>query len=300
MPRLLLCFTVLALLLFASPFSATNQTDWLSQLRSARDEHSIEVQGWLKLVGLHSLHAGENSFGSGVDSQARLPPSAPNQLMVLRLEADGRVILLPPAGARALPEGVSVNGRPPNASSGPVVIAPHSDVVAYHTLSFRTIRSGGGVAVRVWDENSDDLRHFNGLKWYAPDSRYRVQARFISYPTPKLISIVNGDGNVEPLPSPGYAEFVLNGRTLRLHSLSPSPDSKQLLFAFRDATAAHETYGAGRFLFTGQPEGGELVLDFNLAENPACAYNPYTVCPLPPPENRLPVPIPAGEKQYHD
>jgi uncharacterized protein (DUF1684 family) len=82
--------------------------------------------------------------------------------------------------------------------------------------------------------------------------------------------------------------------------MSPSLDAKQLLFAFRDTTAGSETYGAGRFLFTGQPEGGGIVLDFNMAENPACAYNPYTVCPLPPPENRLPVAIRAGEKKYHD
>jgi uncharacterized protein (DUF1684 family) len=288
-----------SLLLFFMPLSAIGQTAWLSQVRSARNEHSVEVQGWLKLVGLHVLRSGDNSFGSAVDSQARLPASAPHHLMVLRLGADGRVLLLPPAGARAFPPGLSVNGRSPN-TGGPVVISLHSDVLGYHTLSLRLVRSGDGFAMRVWDENSDDLRQFHGLKWYPPDSRYRVHARFVSYSTPKLISIVNGDGNVEPLPSPGYAEFVLDGRTLRLEPVSLSPDSKQLLFAFRDATAANETYGAGRFLFTGKPEGGALVLDFNLAENPACAYNPYTVCPLPPPQNRLRVPVPAGEKRYHD
>jgi len=294
------CLTVSILLSFATPFPAGDQADWLSQLRSARDEHSVEVQGWLKLVGLESLHSGDNAFGSAENSQSRLPRSAPAHLMVLRLEADGRVLLLPPAGARAFPAGLTVNGRSPSTPAGSTVLALHSDTVAYHTLSFRLVRSGSGFAVRVWDENSDDLRQFHGLKWYAPDSRYRVQARFILYPAPKSILIANGDGNVGPLPSPGYAEFVLDGRTMRLEPISPSPDSKQLLFAFRDATSADETYGAGRFLFTEQPEGGGLVLDFNKAENPACAYNPYTVCPLPPPQNRLPVRIPAGEKKYHD
>jgi hypothetical protein len=130
-------FAVGVLLSFFTPLPATGQTDWLSQLRAARDEHSVEVQGWLKLVGLESLHSGDNGFGSAVDSQARLPASAPDHLMVLRLEADGRVLLLPPAKARSFPAGLSVNGHSPDTSGGPVVMALHSDVVAYHTLSFR-------------------------------------------------------------------------------------------------------------------------------------------------------------------
>lgn len=157
-----------------------------------------------------------------------------------------------------------------------------------------------GYAMRVWDENSADLRQFRGLNWYAPDPRYRARARFVAYPVPRIVSIVNGDGTKVPLPSPGYAEFVLDGRIQRLDPVYPSPGSRQLLFAFKDTTAAHETYGAGRFLFTGEPEKGVLVLDFNRAENPACAYNPYTVCPMPPRENHLPAAVQAGERKYHE
>lgn len=290
------CLAIGAFLFFSGPFPVIGQTDWLADLRSARDEHAVEVQGWLKLVGLESLHFGDNDVGAAAGN-ARLPAPSPGHLMVLRLEADDRVLLLPPVGSHAFPPGLSVNGHPP---AGNIAIALHSDVVAYRTLSFRLVRSGGGLAMRVWDEDSQALRQFRGLNWYAPDTRYRVRARFITYPAPKLISLANGDGTRTPLPSPGYAEFTLNGRTLRLQPVVPSPDAKQLLFAFRDGTAAHETYGAGRLLFTGQPEGGWLVLDFNLAENPACAYNPYTICPLPPLENRLPIAVPAGEKKYHD
>ena len=66
-----------------------------------------------------------------------------------------------------------------------------------------------------------------------------------------------------------------------------------------------ETYGAGRFLYTPLPDHGltqpgELVLDFNRAQNPPCAYTPYATCPLPPPQNRLPIPILAGQQRYHD
>ena len=76
------------------------------------------------------------------------------------------------------------------------------------------------------------------------------------------------------------------------------PGSKDLFFVFRDLTAGKETYGAGRFLDTPPPQDGKVVLDFNKAYNPPCAFTPYATCPLPPAENRLAVRIEAGEKKY--
>jgi hypothetical protein len=75
-------------------------------------------------------------------------------------------------------------------------------------------------------------------------------------------------------------------------------DPNSLWFIFRDMTSGKETYGAARFLYSDLPVNGKVVLDFNKAYNPPCAFNPYTTCPLPPPENRLPVGIEAGEKKY--
>lgn len=299
MIRRLASLAIGTLLSFSRPSPVMGQANWLAAVASAREEHAVEVKGWLKLVGLESLHSGDNAVGSASDSHVQLPVPAPAHLMVLRLEVGGRLLLLPPAGARVFPEGLNVNGHPPAATAGGIVIAPHSDVITYRTLSLRLVHNGDDYSMRVWDENSKDLREFHGLNWYPPDPRYRVRARFIPYPASKTMSIANGDGTRVSLPSPGYAEFVLDGRTVRLQPVYLA-ESKQLLFAFKDATAAHDTYGAGRFLFTAQPERGELVLDFNLAENPACAYNPYTICPLPPRENHLAAPVRAGEKKYHD
>ncbi len=73
-----------------------------------------------------------------------------------------------------------------------------------------------------------------------------------------------------------------------------------MYFVFRDLTSGKDTYSAARFLEAEAPEDGAVVLDFNQAYNPPCAYNPYTTCPLPSPENRLRVAIPAGEKIYGD
>jgi uncharacterized protein (DUF1684 family) len=73
---------------------------------------------------------------------------------------------------------------------------------------------------------------------------------------------------------------------------------KRLWFVFRDLTSGRETYPSARFLYTPPVENGKVVVDFNFAQNPPCAYNPYTTCPLPPPQNRLGIAIEAGEKKY--
>jgi len=71
-----------------------------------------------------------------------------------------------------------------------------------------------------------------------------------------------------------------------------------LFFIFKDLTSGHETYPPGRFLYTVMPKNGEVVLDFNEAYNPPCAFTPYATCPLPPKQNYLPVRIEAGELRY--
>jgi uncharacterized protein (DUF1684 family) len=96
-------------------------------------------------------------------------------------------------------------------------------------------------------------------------------------------------------PSPGTVEFELNGMALQLRPTSVSDGS--LFIVFGDATTGTETYPGGRCLRT-EPVAadGRVVLDFNRAYNPVCAFNAYSTCPLPPQGNTLPVAIRAGEK----
>jgi uncharacterized protein (DUF1684 family) len=91
----------------------------------------------------------------------------------------------------------------------------------------------------------------------------------------------------------------LHGKDYRLEALTS--DAQGMEFVFRDLTSGTETYAAARFVDTAPPKDGVVTLDFNEAYNPPCAYNPYTTCPLPPPQNRLRVRIEAGELAYkHD
>ena len=96
---------------------------------------------------------------------------------------------------------------------------------------------------------------------------------------------------------PGKAVFTREGRTYELLPIDEGV-GEPLFFVISDATSGDETYAAARFLYAERPRDGKIVLDFNRAENPPCAFTPFATCPLPPPENRFPVRIAAGEKNY--
>jgi uncharacterized protein (DUF1684 family) len=92
--------------------------------------------------------------------------------------------------------------------------------------------------------------------------------------------------------------FEVNGKTHRLDPVLEK-GSKQLFIIFGDKTTGKETYGAGRYLYA-DPAGddGKVVLDFNKAYNPPCAFTQFATCPLPPRQNRLAIRVEAGEKKY--
>ncbi len=92
----------------------------------------------------------------------------------------------------------------------------------------------------------------------------------------------------------GRAHFSVDGHAV---TLEPVDEDGALFFVFKDATAPAETHGAGRFLSADAPRNGKVTLDFNRAYNPPCAFTPFATCPLPRPENTLPVRIAAGEKK---
>ncbi|MBP6672016.1 MAG: DUF1684 domain-containing protein, partial [Bacteroidetes bacterium] len=118
------------------------------------------------------------------------------------------------------------------------------------------------------------------------------------YPVPKTIDVPTViPGLVQKGSVPGAAVFTLNGNEYRLEP-TLEEGSKELFFVFGDKTNGKETYGAGRFLYAGPPEGGVIVLDFNRSYNPPCVFSDYATCPVPTKENRLPVRIEAGEKNY--
>ena len=98
--------------------------------------------------------------------------------------------------------------------------------------------------------------------------------------------------------APGALVFTLDGREFRIDPILEQ-GTKDYFIIIKDATSGHETYGAARYLYASPPDAsGKTIVDFNKAYNPPCAFTPYATCPLPPPQNRLPIRIEAGEKKY--
>ncbi len=146
----------------------------------------------------------------------------------------------------------------------------------------------------------EQKRGLKSLKFYAIDPAYRVKARLLPIEIKKVREVPLTDGSTERYLEHSWAEFELGGKTnkvLLLQSLSES-DMRNFFLAFADETSGKETYGGGRYLNVRQDGKNSITIDFNLAFNPYCAYNPDFACPLPPRENILGIAIPVGEKNY--
>ena len=204
---------------------------------------------------------------------------------------DGRV-WLSAMGSDARVEGHTVGGIVELFSDA----TPHPSRLRIGDDTLAVIRRGKRVGLRVYAPENPRRLAFRGLRWYPVDPAYRIVARFVPYARPKTLLITNVLGDVRAAPCPGYAEFRLDGRVCRLDA---EDQGATFFFNFGDRTNAHGTYGAGRFLDAPKPKGGRIVLDFNRATNPPCAFTDFATCPLPPKGNALPVAVRAGARDGH-
>lgn len=148
-----------------------------------------------------------------------------------------------------------------------------------------------------------DSTGYTGLHYYDPDPAYRLIAQFKPVDKKEVVLLATNDGKEQQYAKYGYAEFELGGRhrLLIYQGIGAGQMRGKLFIPFGDETSARETYGGGRYLDVKHTPGSmTLVLDFNKAYNPYCAYNDSYSCPLPPAENLLPVAVKAGEKNYKD
>lgn len=195
-------------------------------------------------------------------------------------------------------------------------------VVAIVAMVFYTLSSDGDQAAyaaqveKEREEKNDFMKNgegspfegtadsFTGLKYFPPSTKFRIQADLEPIENKKTLLLPTSDGKEKSYLEYAYATFRLDGvenRLLLLEVMESGPFRGTLFLAFADATSAIDTYGAGRYLDVKKVPGATtILLDFNHAYNPYCAYSEKFSCPFPPKENILGVAILAGEKNYSD
>ena len=139
---------------------------------------------------------------------------------------------------------------------------------------------------------------FAGLSYFAPDPRFRLIGELSLYGRPQRISVpTTNKGPALAMEKFGRLQVQLQGKACWLE-VYRSLENGDLEVFFKDPTNGLQTYGGGRYVPVLELGKGQYLLDFNMSYNPYCAYNNTYVCPLPPSQNRLPIPILAGEKAY--
>ena len=250
--------------------------------------------GWLTVTGFHWLADGMNRVGSVAGAEVPLPSSGLESAGIIT-QSGGQVLFTTTPGAVVTTE----DGRPVNQlellsdadPEGPTILKSGP-------VSFFVIRRGDRLAVRVRDLNSPARAAFHGIKRYPVSTKWRFAADFFPYDPPKQIPILNIIGITEQMEVPGAFVFLKDGKELRLDAVQEA-GSEELFIMFADRTSGNETYGAGRYMYAARPEPGKkAILDFNKSYNPPCAFTKFATCPLPPLQNRLPIAITAGEKDY--
>jgi uncharacterized protein (DUF1684 family) len=154
----------------------------------------------------------------------------------------------------------------------------------------------------------DERKDFTGLRYYPAYFALRLMAQIEALPDNTPVQMATSDGATRDFVKAARLRFAIEGQEQTLIGYRSADDADEpdaaLFIPFRDALAGKETYGAGRYLDV-HPEAADdgtpiVVLDFNLAYNPYCAYNDSYSCPITPAENALPIAIHAGERNYHE
>ncbi len=283
----------LASLVLLGSFAATPSVDEhrtdIEQWRSTRIERLTAPTGWLSLVGLHWLRPGMSTIGNGEGVDVDLG-RGPKELGMLSWEGDRFYF-------KTSQSGISIGGMEalgaelkPDSSGDPTF-------VEFGGVQFYVVQRGPRFGLRVKDAEAPTRTGFAGIDYFDINAAWRFEARWEAHDPVRQIPIATVHGVEELRDNPGRAVFEHDGESWALEALTESGTDDMFFIVF-DGTSGKETYGSGRFMYAKPAEDGRIVIDFNKLYNPPCAFTEYSTCPLPPPENRIRLPITAGERKY--
>ena len=266
--------------------------------RVNRQERLVRpFSGSVLWMGLWELAQGATPFGSDPDLTIVLPEEDSPPLAGIVHRSGQDIRLEPSAGSPLMiREGEPITETTELGSDR----SGNTTNMALGSLGMRIHGEPGTdrLWLRVWDEDSEKRESFKLPESYPVSTDWRVTARFEPYEEPRALSFQDVTGGMIQYQTPGELVFRADGREHRLVAVLQSPRSRSYFMIMWDSTATVDTYQAGRYLSVPLADsGGWTTIDFNRAYNPPCVFSAFTVCALPPPENRLQLAVTAGEKR---
>ena len=263
----------------------------ISDWRADRLERLKSKTGWLNLAGLFWLKEGINTFGSDSSNTIIFPKNA--KAFYGSIQKNGDSLLLKVAeGADLKVDSLSVSekllvcdsqGKPSYMESG--------------NLSWFIIKRDGRYGIRLRDFNNPRVAKLDHIPCYETSANWRIVADFKPFETVRKIETATIIGGTEISNCPGEIIFR---KGYKKYTLLPFSEGDNFFIIFADKTNGIETYGNGRFMYTSLPDSSnKVILDFNKAYNPPCAFSPFATCPMPPRGNILDLQVEAGEKEIH-
>jgi len=257
--------------------------DW----RKQREESIRAENGWIALAGLYWLKLGANRFGSDPGNEVELPKRTPAQLGYF--EYNGKSVTLrmnPGQKVRENDTDVDFALLEPDVSETP-------SFITLQDIRLVAIQRGNRFGIRMWDNQREERRSFPARTWFDIDETFRIPAHYTAYERPKMAFFPDLTGEKSEFPVDGYVSFSHSGKEYQLDITKE--DDGSFFIRFWDPTSETEAYPTGRYLVTSADASGNVMLDFNYAYNPPCAFTDFATCVFAPEQNRLDFKILAGE-----
>lgn len=257
------------------------------QWRERKYDERVRENGWLALAGLFWLNKGRNLVGSSPVCEVVLPERAPTFIGIVELKGETARLQV----AEGVP--VRINGRLAQKAILKSSREPKPSYITWDDIRLVLHEHGTRRGIRIWDNRRAARFSLGKLKWFPINMRFRLPARFTRYPNPKQIGQEDSQGDNLEDRMDGYVTFKFEGTTYRLDATEM--EDHRLFIKFRDETSGKETYPPSRYCYTQPVNGNKVILDFNYAYSPPCAFTEYATCLFAPPQNTLPFRVEAGE-----
>ncbi len=268
--------------------SKAQLTDW-QRWKSQRIESLKAPTGWLSVSALHKISKGYTTLGASKESDLQLRPESVGAKAGTIIRSGGKFTFQAHPSTTTILDGEAVDQVLLSDDASPIF-----RLLQVGEVTLTVIKRGKDRYVRVWDPGNERKKTFPGIPTFPYQPNWRVTGKLVRFAKPKDIPVTNVLGITEPTTHIGKVIFSVGGKS---YSLTVQDGGDRVSLLFGDRSNRISTYGSGRFLVSEALQGDKVILDFNKAYSPPCAFTDFATCPLPIAENKLPIPVEAGEKR---